>query len=192
MVSVTFHGESIEDVAAKARQLADTILTEWTAGAPAPELHAEPDLQEAHDGESVDEIALRIRRERREEMWGYRPGGVGRPRFAPVDDGSEWGTAALEDWIRSFTYEGEVVIGVLANEQIIDPRHAFRQLGWLPNKWSGTWTGPRKQAKRVMEDRGLHSWPYGHSYDEPRRLWMHPGIGARALGILEKLRQERT
>ncbi len=119
--------------------------------------------------------------------WGYRPDGVGRPtdRFSPVDDGTEWNMSRLRDWVLGCNSDGRRVMRALAKKLIIDPRDTAFELGMDGTQWAGTWNGPRKKAERIMKDRQLLAWPYGHSYDEPRRLWIHPEIAKRVLAVLD-------
>lgn len=155
MISVNFSGNSIHDVAREAQQFASLIL-----------------------GTSENQSAIN-------SYDGYRPVGVGSPGdYYPVDDGREWNEDAIRDWISRFTTEGKQVMGILARGGIIDPREEARILGWSGTTWAGVWTGPRRQAGYVMDSRGLRSWPYGHTYDEPRRLWMHEDIATRVLSVL--------
>ncbi|MBI2164836.1 MAG: hypothetical protein HYU29_00300 [Chloroflexi bacterium] len=121
-----------------------------------------------------------------ESPWGYLPGGVARPesRFAPIDDGTQWDEAAVRDWVRGCSPKGRQVVKVLAENLVIDPRKAADELGWDHIKWAGTWGGPRNQARRVKDVKRLTSWPYGHTYGEPRKLWIHPDIAERVLKAL--------
>jgi hypothetical protein len=122
---------------------------------------------------------------------GYRPSGVGLPelRFAPIDDGKEWDSSAIRDWINGLVRKARVEIRLVAQAptNVIDPRREASLLGWSGTEWSGVWNGPRNQARRVRAVRGLKSWPYGHTYVEPRRIWMHPAIAARVLEILNQI-----
>ncbi|MBN1369962.1 MAG: hypothetical protein JW954_06990 [Dehalococcoidaceae bacterium] len=116
---------------------------------------------------------------------GYLPLGVGKPEYFPVDDGREWGIESIKDWLGRLNTNGQKVVKVLAEKQILDPREEAGNLGWAGTHWAGTWTSPRRQAGYVMESRGLRSWPYGHTYEEPRKMWMHPDIARIVLEVLE-------
>lgn len=168
MISVTISGESINDLAAQAKQLADALQGE-------PLQTVEPVSAQAN----VEEV--------RRDPWGYLPNGIGPPerRFSPVDNGTEWDEQAIDDWLMGCSSDGLIVVSVLALRKTIDPRKEYESLGWYGVQWAGTWNSPRKQAERVKNSRGLKSWPYGHTYYEPRRLWMHADIAARVLKILE-------
>lgn len=117
---------------------------------------------------------------------GYLPLGIGKPNYYPVDDGREWDEGAIRDWINRLNDNGRRVVGILAEKQIIDPREEASNIGWSGGHWAGTWTSPRRQAGLVMESRSLMSWPYGHTYEEPRKMWMHEEIARRVLSILEE------
>lgn len=170
VISVTICGESIENVAAQAMKLAAEVLKGGLSPTELP-------------SGGVHEAEIRM-----EDPRGYCPPGVGRPEdeFAPVDDGTEWDEPAINDWLRSLTSEGREVVKILAQNKVIDPRREFGRLGWSGTRWGGTWIGPRKQARRVKDVRGLKTWPYGHTYYEPRRLWMHPTISAHVLKLLQQ------
>lgn len=159
MLSVNFSGNSIQDVAREALQFANLILSASTVG----------------------EVDSQVR----SNFWdGYRPSDVGRSEYTPVDDGREWDMDALREWIENLRPDGRQVVGILARGKIIDPRVEAENLGWSGTRWAGVWTGPRRQAGYVKDSRGISSWPYGHTYDEPRRLWMHEDIANRVLSIL--------
>ena len=118
---------------------------------------------------------------------GYHPNGVGKSEYRPVDDGREWGEDALGEWIRNLNENGRKVVEILARKKIMDQREQARNLGWSGSEWAGVWTGPRRQARYVMDNHGLSSWPYGHTYEEPRRMWMHESIANRVLSVIEQL-----
>ena len=159
MLSVNFSGNSIQEVIKEIQQFTSLISGSLVVG------------------QDSSQIAT--------NLWdGYLPDGIGRAEYTPVDDGREWGTEALREWIENLRSDGRQVVGILAQNQIIDPRVEAAQLGWSGTRWAGVWTGPRRQAGYVQESRGLTSWPYGHTYEEPRRLWMHPDIASRVLNIL--------
>ena len=157
MLSVKFSGNSIGDVARDALEFAKAILGEDKIG------------------------------EKRDSWEGYRPEGVGMSEYKPVDDGREWKEAALKEWLESITEDGRKVVGILARKKIIDQRKEIEELNWDGSKWAGVWTSPRRQAGYVMESYRLSSWPYGHTYDEPRRMWMHEDIANMVINILESL-----
>ncbi len=185
MISITFTGESVQAVAGQARTFADAVLE-----------------RQAATGEecSVAGAMGSTRRTPEGNWWGYRPTEVrGFPEhvYAPVDDGTEWVAEPLQAWLHECTVDGEKVVEVLAEAIVagaksIDPRLEYLRLQWQPNTWSGTWNGVRRAAMRVMQDRNIRAWPWGHTYDEPRRLWMHSDIAKRVLEILENLRRERS
>lgn len=164
MMDLTFRGDSIQDLATQAKKFAEQVLEGNRSGI----------ADETSQDVEVDEI------------WGYRPGGVGnpKPQFSPVDNGEEWNSNSLEDWLDGCNDKVLKVIKILAEKQVIDPREEYSRLGLSGNEWSGMWNGPRNQAERVKNNRGLRSWPYGHTYEEPRRLWMHPKIAHEVLDIL--------
>ncbi|MBI4308161.1 MAG: hypothetical protein HY684_05080 [Chloroflexi bacterium] len=168
MITITVTGDSLKEVATQAKLFADAVLT----GA-SPE--AAPPTAAVAQQEGSDAA-------------GYRPAGIGIPeeRFSPVDDGREWDEGAAADWLGGCSPEGRQVIRLLAEKLVIDPRDEARRLGWSGTRWAGTWVGPRNQARRVKEVRNLRSWPYGHTYYEPRRLWMHPKIAALISDLLDK------
>ena len=171
MMSVTFDGPTTKEVAEQARHFADTVL-----GPPIQDVAATGGpLQRATSAPQLTSSPS-----------GYQPQGVGLPRsdFSPVDDGSEWDEGPLRAWISRLVPDGRKVVGLLAISLVIDPRAEAKNLGWGGTQWAGVWTGPRRQAKLVKDLHGLQSWPYGHSYDEPRRLWMHPDIAKRVKEIL--------
>lgn len=174
MISITFSGESIEDVAIQAKNFTVAVLPEADLVTSQPTINANN------------------KEERKTNPWGYHPYGVGYPeiQLAPIDDGTEWNEDAIEDWLLSCSVSGRKVIKALAVSHVIDPRETYKLLGMDGNTWSGTWNGPRRQAARVKESRQLSSWPYGHSYEEPRRLWMHPKVADRVVRILEKLKEK--
>jgi hypothetical protein len=119
---------------------------------------------------------------------GYCPQGVGKPEpeYCPIDDGREWNDIAIKDWISRLNENGRKVVSILARKKIIDQREEIESLGWTGSFWAGTWIGPRKQAFNVMDAMGLLSWPYGHSYEEPRRMWMHEDIADLVLKIIDQ------
>lgn len=167
MLTVNISGNSIEDIAREAKRLADTVL--------------------AVSAHTTKVINTGIEDQSAENMYdGYRPPRVGRPEYYPIDDGREWNDEALEDWLNRVKDDGREGIGILARGKVIDPREEARKLGWSGTTWAGVWTGPRRQAGYVRDARGLRSWPYGHTYEEPRRLWMHENIATRVIKILEK------
>lgn len=173
-ITVTFTGESVQAVAGQAKSFADVVLgSQATNG---------EEIPVATVNESIGMP--------QGNWWGYRPPKIrGFPEhdYAPVDDGTEWDTSALQAWFRNCTWEGQEVIKILAENEIIDPRHEYKQRNWNPNTWSGRWNGVRRAAARVRQSRGLHSWPWGHTYYEPRRLWMQHDIAQRVLDIQEEL-----
>lgn len=169
-MQVAFSGRTIQEVALQAREFATTILGPETSEPSNEVSEARPDLLESS----------RVRR-------GYRPAGVGQPRFGPVDDGTEWADeSVIADWVKGFTRDGRRAVELLATKGEIDPRREAQHLGWSGNHWAGVWTGPRKQAGLVMRARRLNSWPYGHTYVEPRRLWMHPTVAEVVLKVLKE------
>jgi hypothetical protein len=105
-------------------------------------------------------------------------------KYSPIDDGNEWNEAALRDWLDSINEDGIKVVKILAKKKLIDPRAEAENLGWPGPRWAGVWTGPRRQAGYVIKTRKISSWPYGHTYYEPRRMWMHQIIAERILIIL--------
>lgn len=173
MVSVTFSGPTVEHLAQDAKAFADRILGQPTQ-VPPPEA-SEVVARQAPIGAS---------------RWGYLPAGVGypHPEYSPIDDGSEWDQEAITDWIERVRQDGRRVVQALAqgctSGGTIDPRVVGPEMGLPGYRWSGTWTGPRRQAQNVKAARRLRSWPYGHTYAEPRRLWMHPVIAERVLKAL--------
>lgn len=160
MLSINFNGNSIQEVAREARQFADLVLS----------------ISEGESGNRETGISYD----------GYRPDGVGRPerQYAPVDNGHEWNEEAITDWVNRLTDDSKEVVKILARKRVIDPREEARNLGWSGSSWAGVWTGPRRQASYVMDSRGFRSWPYGHTYEEPRRLWMHESIAEKVLNVL--------
>lgn len=158
MFSVNFTGHSIQEVANEARQFANLILG----------------TSRGENGGRETEMSYD----------GYRPAGIGRPEYFPIDDGREWNEEAIRDWVNRLTDDSKEVVKILARKKIIDPREEARNLEWSGSSWAGVWTGPRRQARYVMESRGFRSWPYGHTYEEPRRLWMHDDIAAIVLNVL--------
>jgi len=169
MISVTFDGLDLQEVAEQARHFADVILGPLTQA-------------DAINGAQPQPVSSGV--QSKSDPFGYRPQGVNLPHFKPVDDGSEWDQDALEDWVRWFTPDGIKVVKILATGLRIDPRAEAKKLGWTGTYWAGVWTGPRRQAALTRDSRGLRSWPYGHTYIEPRRLWMHPDVAKRVLDLL--------
>jgi len=52
--------------------------------------------------EALEFANLALGLSRNDESWeGYRPNGVGKSWYRPVDDGREWGEDALREWIRN-------------------------------------------------------------------------------------------
>ena len=168
MISVTFDGPTPKEVAEHARHFADVVL-----GPPSQDVTATSRSLPSAPRPTSDSV-------------GHRPPEVGQPdqKFRPVDDGSEWDGGPLQDWLSRLTPNGRKVVGLLAKRGVIDPRAEAKNLGWGGIQWAGVWTGPRRQAALVKDRHGLQSWPHGHSYDEPRRLWMHPDIAKRVVEIL--------
>ena len=164
MLWVKFSGNSIEEIAKEAKQFADTVLRASMNGT-----DTKLELENQSVGSSYD---------------GYRPAAVGKPGYCPVDDGREWNEEAIKDWLSRIKEDGREVVRILAQGKVIDPREEARKLGWTGPSWAGVWTGPRRQAGYVKDGRGLRSWPYGHTYEEPRRLWMHKDIADRVINIL--------
>lgn len=120
-----------------------------------------------------------------EGSWeGYRPRDIGKSEYRPVDDGREWCEDALREWIEKLNENGRKVVEILARKRIIDQRKEAEELEWSGPKWAGVWTGPRRQAGYVKDNYELSSWPYGHTYEEPRRMWMHENAANRVLRIL--------
>ena len=167
MLSVNFSGGSVEDVAREARQFADSILGKLRS--------------------DTTQVGIE-NRAGRYSYDGYRPDGVGKPEldYAPVDDGREWNEEAIRDWVDRLTDRGREVVGLLARKKRLFSRDEARGLEWPGTTWAGVWTGPRRQALHVRESRELNSWPYGHTYQEPRQFWMHEDIAARVLSALSK------
>ena len=158
MLSINISGNTLQEVAKEAFEFAKSVLGESTSG-------------ESDSGNGI--------------LWeGYRPDGVGKSEYRPVDDGREWDEEALKEWIDNLREDGKKVVAILAQERVIDQREQARNLGWDGSQWAGVWTGPRRQAKYVKEGRDLSSWPYGHTYEEPRRMWMHESIANRILEII--------
>jgi len=159
MLSVNISGRNVQEVAREAIQFANLVLGI------------------SPSGQEIDSVS--------ENFWdGYRPNDVGRSEYTPVDDGREWNIEALKEWIESLRPDGRLVVKLLAREKLIDQREEARKLNWSGSKWAGVWTGPRRQAGYVKDSHGLSSWPYGHTYYEPRRMWMHEAIAVRVLSIL--------
>jgi hypothetical protein len=168
MIKVEFTGNSAQDIAREAKQFVDSILGAVQSSGSVSGAQQESDNQSEI---SADD--------------GYRPAGVGSPRYCPVDDGREWDQNAVDDLVSRLTEDGRKVLEILAKGLIIDPRKEASNLGWAGTHWAGVWTGPRRQANEVAVLRDLKSWPYGHTYDEPRRLWIHPEIAKRVINALE-------
>jgi hypothetical protein len=171
MFSITITGDSMEDLKEKLEQALRELSPATVP--PGPE-------------ETSPESPIPMTTSVTTSRWGFVPLGVGNPEaeFAPIDDGSEWTVDSLEDWIHACKPDAKEALKILATSRVIDPREAAQGLGWDGAKWAGTWNGPRRQAMRVIDSRNLSSWPYGHTYVEPRRLWMHDVIAERLLGIL--------
>lgn len=170
MISINLSGDSIQIVAEEARQFADFVLGGNQSQAKSPIVEKGMEHKSGSDSGA-----------------GYQPPGVGSPKYYPVDDGSEWGEDEVKDWIQQLRPDGRRVVQVLAQRKVIDPRKEADNLGWNHIKWAGVWTGPRRQAGVIWDTHGVHSWPYGHSYEEPRRLWMHEDIASTVLDVLKEL-----
>lgn len=166
MLSVKFTGNSIEVIAKEARRFADAILGER--------------------GKSTNSTTEDEGKSGADSYGGYRPVGVGISEYYPVDDGREWNEEALRDWLDRLSDDGREAVKVLAKGKIIDQREEARKLKWSGSYWAGVWTGPRRQAGYVMDERKLRAWPYGHTYEEPRRMWMHEDIANRVLNIINE------
>lgn len=160
MLTINISGNTIQEVAREAIKFANQVL-----GVTTPNQRADPVSENFWDG--------------------YRPKDVGRSQYAPVDDGREWNVETLKEWIESLRPDGRMVVKLLANGKIIDQREEARKLDWSGSKWAGVWTGPRRQAGYVRDSHEFTSWPYGHTYYEPRRMWMHPDIAARVQDIMQ-------
>ena len=160
MMSSDFSGNSIEDIAKEAKKFSDLIL-----GMP----------ERAEGSNETDAFSI-----------GYRPDSVGRPErnYCPIDDGREWDKDSIQDWIGRLREDGREVVRILAKKKVIDPREEARILGWSGSSWAGVWTGPRRQARYVIAKKGLMSWPYGHTYVEPKRMWMHEDIANIVLDLV--------
>lgn len=167
-MEIKFVGNSAKDLAEQAREFADQVLGKLQSPSTSAKKGSEEGSPSSHEP-------------------GYQPPGVGSPRFCPVDDGSEWDEDAVRDWLERLTPEGRIVVKTLAKGKIIDPRKQADVLHWDHIRWAGVWTGPRRQSREVATARNLDSWPYGHTYEEPRRMWMHEEIANKVLGVLEEL-----
>lgn len=122
-----------------------------------------------------------------ENWWGYRPVGVNYPEeeYSPIDDGTDYTEEALRDWLRGCHDKGRDATKILAEHCVVETREAAKLMGYDKGYgYSGVWNGPRNQADKVRKRMGIQSWPYGHTYEEPRKLWMHPKVAERVLNIL--------
>ena len=170
MVSMTFTGKNFQEMVEQVEEFVDSIK------------NASINDQQAHVRASMGEPNT----DTENNVDGYRPQGVGRPKYGPVDDGTEWTEEALEEWLERLSPLGRTVVGTLSRGGTIDPRLEAKALNWYGPYWAGVWTGPRKQASVVMEIHQIGSWPYGHTYVEPRRLWIHPEIANKVLKLLDE------
>ena len=166
MPSVTFEASTLEDVAEQARVFSDKVL--------GPRVIDDSPLMATQSTSIIESGPI-----------GFRPQGVGIPKFFPIDDGAEWTKGPLADWINSLNPKGRIVVQYLARNGIVGPRESAAELGWSGSSWAGVWNNPRRQAAKVKGLHGLGSWPYGHSYEDPRRLWMHPQIAESVRRLLD-------
>ncbi|GEM_PF-6249308 len=184
-ISVTCTGNDPDEVYSQLMTIAERMKPQTNREAIRTSLHEEPDVPKKGSGGDAPPEQPRLVTV--ENTWGYRPEGVGfpEPSYSPIDDGTEYIEEALRDWLGGCYGKGLDGIKVLAQHCVIDTREAAKLMGYDKGYgYSGVWNGPRNQAARVRQQRGITSWPYGHTYSEPRKLWMHPKIAERVLRTL--------